>query len=141
LLTDHILTLAIFVPTAGAVILALLPRTGKIIQWWALAVTLLSFLITLHLPAHYIYGAGGFQFEENTRWIASPEIRYHLGVDGISLWLVVLTGFLAPLGVLASWTAIKERTKEFYFFFLLQQTAISSFITASGSCRSSPWPS
>ena len=57
-------------------------------------------------------------------WVASPAIRYHLGVDGISLWLVVLTGFLAPLGVLSSWKAINHRTKEFYFFFLLQQTAM-----------------
>ena len=130
MLTDHILTLAIFVPTVGAIVLALLPRTGKVIQWWALAVTLLTFLITLHLPAHYIYGQTGFQFEENTRWIASPEIRYHLGVDGISLWLVVLTGFLAPLSVLASWTAIKERTKEFYFFLLLQQTAMIGVFVA-----------
>jgi NADH-quinone oxidoreductase subunit M len=113
-----------FVPAAGALIVALLPRQGRIIQWFTLLVTLVTFGLTLHLPAHYIYRQTGFQFEVNIPWIASPAIRYHLGVDGISLWLVVLTGFLAPLGVLASWKAINHRTKEFYFFFLLQQTAM-----------------
>ena len=124
MLDTSILTLVTFVPAAGALIVALLPRQGRIIQWFTLLVTLVTFGLTLHLPAHYIYRQTGFQFEVNIPWIASPAIRYHLGVDGISLWLVVLTGFLAPLGVLASWKAINHRTKEFYFFFLLQQTAM-----------------
>jgi NADH-quinone oxidoreductase subunit M len=129
-LNDSILTLATFVPAAGAVVVALLPRRGRIIQWFALLVTLLTFLLTLHLPAHYVYGQPGFQFEVDHAWIANPAIRYHLGVDGISLWLVVLTGFLAPLGVLASWKTIDHRTKEFYFFFLLQQTAMIGVFVA-----------
>ena len=124
MLNDSILTLTTFVPAAGAVVVALLPRRGRIIQWVTLLVTLITFGLTLHLPAHFVYGQTGFQFEVDTPWIASPAIRYHLGVDGLSLWLVVLTGFLAPLGVLASWKTINTRTKEFYFFFLLQQTAM-----------------
>ncbi len=124
MLNATILSHITFLPALGAVILALLPRRGKIIQWFALGISVITFLLTLHLPAHYVYGQTGFQFVENDAWIASPHIRYHLGVDGISMWLVVLTGFLAPLGVLASWTAIETRTKEFYFFFLLQQTAM-----------------
>jgi NADH-quinone oxidoreductase subunit M len=123
-LNDSILTLTTFVPAAGAVVVAMLPRRGRIIQWFTLLVTLATFGLTLHLPVHYVYGHSGFQFEINRPWIASPDIRYHLGVDGISLWLVVLTGFLAPLGVLASWKTINHRTKEFYFFFLIQQTAM-----------------
>lgn len=121
---DSILTIITFLPLAGAILIALLPRRGKVIQWTALGISLLTFLATLHLPAHYHYGQPGFQYEENQSWITNPNIRYHLGVDGISMWLIVLTGFLAPLGVLASWTAIETRTKEFYFFFLLQQTAM-----------------
>ena len=124
MLNESILTLTTFVPAAGAVVVALLPRRGRVIQWWALIVSVVTFGLTLHLPAHYMYGRPGFQFEVNSPWIASPAIRYHMGVDGISLWLVVLTGFLAPLGVLASWNAIATRTKEFYFLFLLQQTAM-----------------
>jgi NADH-quinone oxidoreductase subunit M len=124
------LTLTTFVPAAGAVVVALLPRRGRIIQWFTLVVALITFGLTLHLPFHYLYGHPGFQFEVDRPWIASPAIRYHLGVDGISLWLVVLTGFLAPLGVLASWKTINHRTKEFYFFFLLQQTAMIGVFVA-----------
>jgi NADH-quinone oxidoreductase subunit M len=123
-LNDSILTLTTFVPAAGAVVVVLLPRRGRIIQWFTLVVALVTFGLTLHLPFHYLYGLPGFQFEVDHAWIPNPAIRYHLGVDGISLWLVVLTGFLAPLGVLASWKTINHRTKEFYFFFLLQQTAM-----------------
>ena len=130
MLTDHILTLMTFVPAAGAFVVALLPRNGRILQWWTLLVSVVTFLLTLHLPAHFTYGQTGFQFEENYAWIASPAIRYHLGVDGISMWLVVLTGFLAVAGCLASWKTIETRTKEFYFFFLLQQTAMIGVFVA-----------
>jgi NADH-quinone oxidoreductase subunit M len=129
-LTDHILTLTTFVPTAGAFVVALLPRKGRLIQWWTLLVSIVTFLLTLHLPAHFAYGQSSFQFEENYSWIASPAIRYHLGVDGLSMWLVVLTGFLAVVGTLASWKTIETRTKEFYFFFLLQQTAMIGVFVA-----------
>ena len=124
---DHsILTIITFIPLAGAVLLALLPDKGKLMQWGALAVTLVTFVLTLHLPVHYVYGTpvGAFQFEQNVSWISSPAIRYHLGVDGLSMWLVVLTGFLAPLGVLASWRAIDARRKLFYTLFLLLQVAM-----------------
>ena len=128
---DHsILSLITFVPLVGAVVLALLPDKGKTMQWGALAVTLLTFLMTLHLPAHYDYSAKGFQFVEDSAWIASPAIRYHLGIDGLSLWLMVLTGFLAPLGVLISWNAIPKRKKTFYVLFLLQQTAMFGVFVA-----------
>lgn len=124
MLTDHILTLTTFVPIAGAIVVALLPRREQIIKWWTLIVSLVTFALTLHLPAHFAYGQSGFQFVENYSWIPSPAIRYHLGIDGLSMWLVVLTGFLSVVGVLASWRAIETRVKEFYFFFLLQQTAM-----------------
>jgi NADH-quinone oxidoreductase subunit M len=124
---DHsILSIITFVPLAGAVLLALLPDRGKLMQWGALAVTLVTFGLTLHLPVHYDYTAasGTFQFATDNPWISSPAIRYHLGVDGLSMWLIVLTGLLAPLGVLISWRAIGERKKLFYTLFLLQQVAM-----------------
>jgi NADH-quinone oxidoreductase subunit M len=122
---DHsILTLLIVTPLAGAVLLALLPDKGKTMQWGALAVTLLTFAMTLHLPAHFSAAAGHYAFEQNVAWIDAPAIRYHLGVDGLSMWLVVLTGLLAPLGVLISWRTISERKKLFYVLFLLQQVAM-----------------
>ena len=124
MLNDSILSTITFVPTVGAIVVALLPRRGKLIQWFTLLISLLTFALTLHLPAHFQYGQTGFQFEENHPWITSPNIHYHLGIDGISLWLVVLVGFLGPMAVLASWKVIETRTKEFYFLFLLQQTAM-----------------
>jgi NADH-quinone oxidoreductase subunit M len=119
-----ILTLILLVPLAGAIVVALAPDRGKLPNWTALLTTLFSFLLTLHLPAHFISGASGFQFEVNRQWIESPAIFYHVGVDGLSLWFVVLVGLLAPVGVLASWNAIKERRKIFYALFLVQQTAM-----------------
>ncbi|MGH9585771.1 MAG: complex I subunit 4 family protein [Acidobacteriaceae bacterium] len=124
MLTDHILTLMTFVPAAGAFVVALLPRKARVLRWWALFISVVTFGLTLHLPAHFDYGQPGFQFVENHSWIASPAIRYHLGVDGLSMWLAVLTGFLSIVGVLASWKSIEVRAKEFYFYFLLQQTAM-----------------
>jgi len=129
-LTDSILTLVTFVPTAGAVVVALLPRKGRIIQWWTLLVSLVTFALTLHLPYHFAYDKQGFQFEETHAWIVNPKIGYHLGIDGISMWLVVLTGFLSVIGVLASWNSIEKRTKEFYFLFLIQQTAMIGVFVA-----------
>ena len=129
-LTDHILTLITFVPTAGAIVVAFLPRRGRVVQTFTLLVTLVTFALSLHLPAHFDYASHGFQFEEKQPWIAAPAIRYHLAVDGLSMWLVLLTTFLAPLGVLVSWRSIQNRTKEFYFLFLLQQTAMIGVFVA-----------
>ena len=132
---DHtILSLIVFTPLAGAVLLALLPDRGKLQPAVALAVTLLTFLFTLHLPFHGV-AATGYTFEVNAPWIAAPAIRYHLGVDGLGMWLVVLTGFLAPFGVLASWNKIgssenQGRKKTFYSLFLLQQVAMLGIFVA-----------
>lgn len=124
-----ILTLLLFLPLAGAIALALLPDRGRTMQWGALAVTLITFLLTLHLPFNYDYSAASanphsFQYEQSVSWISSPAIRYHIGVDGLSMWLVVLTGLLGPLGVLVSWRAIDTRRKTFYVLLLLQQVAM-----------------
>jgi len=123
-MNQSILTLILLVPLAGAVLVALMPDRAKLPNWIALLTTLATFVMTLHLPAHFVAGQGGFQFEVNTPWIESPAIFYHVGVDGLSMWFVVLVGLLAPVGVVASWNAIKERRKIFYTLFLVQQTAM-----------------
>lgn len=119
-----ILTLLLVVPIAGAIVVAILPDRARIPNWIALITSLVTLAFTLHLPAHFVTGQAGFQFEVNTPWIQNPAIFYHVGVDGLSMWLVVLTGLLAPVGVLASWNAIQARRKLFYSLFLVQQTAI-----------------
>src|SRR5450756_954476 len=138
---DHsILTILTFTPLVGAGLLAFLPDKGKIMQGTTLGITLLTFRMTLHLPAHFAaaqaahfaecgigtpcHSTVGYAFEQNIAWIDSPAIHYHLGVDGLSMWLIVLTGLLAPLGVLISWNTISERKKLFYMLFLLQQVAM-----------------
>jgi NADH-quinone oxidoreductase subunit M len=123
-INQSILTLILLVPLAGAVLVALVPDRFKLPNWIALLTALVTFGLTLHLPAHFLLGHGGFQFEVDRPWIENPAINYHIGVDGLSLWLVVLTGLLAPIGVVASWNAIKERRKVFYSLFLVQQTAM-----------------
>ncbi|MDE3148284.1 MAG: NADH-quinone oxidoreductase subunit M [Acidobacteriota bacterium] len=123
-INQSILTLILLVPLAGAVLVALAPDRAKLPNWIALLTALVSFVLTLHLPVHFILGQSGFQFEINRPWIENPAIFYHVGVDGLSLWLVVLTGLLAPIGVLVSWNVITERRKIFYSLFLVQQTAM-----------------
>ncbi len=130
-LNGIILSLIILTPLAGAALLTLMPDRGRIQQWGALTVTLITFALTLHLPAHSVPGGvltvqnvHHFDFVQDVSWISAPAIRYHLGVDGLSMWLLVLSGLLAPLGVLASWNAIASRRKLFYTLFLLQQVAM-----------------
>ena len=130
MLNTSILTLIAFVPTLGALVVLLLPRRGRVIPAFALLTTLVTFVLSLHLPAHYDYSQRGFQFVVNVPWIAHPDIHYHLGIDGLSLWLILLTTFLGPIGVLVSWRAIEHRTKEFYSLFLLQQTAMIGIFVA-----------
>lgn len=130
MINDSILTLILLVPLAGALLIAILPDKGKLPAWLALLTTVVTLGLTLHLPAHYDLARGGFQFEINRLWIESPRIAYHVGVDGLSLWLVVLSGILGPVGVLASWNAIKERRKVFYALFMVQQTAMFGVFVA-----------
>jgi NADH-quinone oxidoreductase subunit M len=123
-MNDSILTLILLAPLAGAVVVALLPDRGKLPAWIALLTSLATFVFTLHLPVHFLLGQSGFQFEIDKPWIDNPAIHYHVGVDGLSMWMVALVGLLAPAGVIASWNAIKERRKLFYSLFLVQQTAM-----------------
>ncbi len=123
-INSAILTLVTFIPLAGALLLMLFPRRDRDIRVFALVVSLLTFVLSLHLPAHFHRLQSGFQFELNVPWIPTPNIHYHMGVDGISMWLVVLTTFLTPLCVLISWKSIHDRVKEFFILFLILETAL-----------------
>src|SRR5437867_4440375 len=122
---DHALNLITYLPLAGALALLLFDKTKKrlIIQtatWIALADFLLS------VPLFFMYDAdlGGFQFQNKASWIPSIGVQYYVGIDGISLLLLLLTTFLGFISVLSSWTAITERVKEYYIFMLLLQTGM-----------------
>ncbi|MCX7858432.1 MAG: proton-conducting transporter membrane subunit, partial [Deltaproteobacteria bacterium] len=74
--------------------------------------------------------AGGFYFEENVSWIATIGANYHIGVDGLSLWLVLLTTFIMPITVLSTWHAVEKRPTAFYvFLLLLETTMIGTFVS------------
>jgi NADH-quinone oxidoreductase subunit M len=123
-LNVYILTIVTFVPLAGALLLAVFPRRDRDIRTFALAVSLLTFVLSLHLPVHFARGHGGFQFEQDVQWISTPDIHYHLAIDGISMWLVLLTTFLTPLCVLISWKSVHDRVKEFFILLLMLETAL-----------------
>ena len=125
-----ILTLVTFIPLAGALLLLLLPRRDRDIRVFSLVVSLLTFVLSLHLPVHFHRALSGFQYELDRAWIPMPNIHYHMGVDGISMWLVVLTTFLTPLCVLISWKSIHERVKEFFIILLVLETALIGVFVA-----------
>ncbi len=130
-LNTIILTLVTFVPLLGALVLMTVPNRDRDIRWFALIVSLVEFVLALHLPVYFrAERAGVFQYEINRQWIASPNIHFHLGIDGISLWLVLLTTFLTPLCVLISWNSIHERVKEFFILLLILETAMIGVFVA-----------
>ncbi len=125
-----ILTLVTFIPLAGGLLLLLVPRRDRDIRLFSLVITLLAFVLSLHLPVHFHRAQPGFQYEIDRQWISSPNIHYHMGVDGFSVWLVVLTTFLTPLCVLISWKSIHERVKEFFIILLILETALIGVFTS-----------
>ncbi len=129
-LSPYILTLVTFAPLAGALLLVLLPRRDRDIRIFSLVISLLTFVLSLHLAVHFHRGRSGFQFEVNNQWISSPNIHYHMGIDGISLWLVILTTFLTPLCVLISWKSVHDRVKEFFIILLILETALIGVFTS-----------
>src|SRR3989441_10224752 len=123
-LGSMILPLVTFIPLAGAALLLFVPNRERDIRVFSLVVSLLAFVLSLHLPVHLQRAQAGFQYEVNVPWIPTPNIHYHMGVDGISMWLVVLTTFLTPLCVLISWKSVRERVKEFFILLLILETAL-----------------
>ena len=102
-----------------------LPRLGE--QTWrflGFLAALGSFALTVEVWLRFDSTLGGMQFVQHTAWLADYGINYYLGVDGISLFLVVLTGFLLPIIFLASWTDIGVRIKHYIFFMLALQTGM-----------------
>jgi NADH-quinone oxidoreductase subunit M len=112
-----ILSLTIFVPLVGAGFIFLIRGEDEVVARNARNVALWTSLITLLLAlmvwANFDPKSAAFQMEERANWISTFNISYHLGVDGISVFFVLLSAFLTPICVLASWTAITERVKEY----------------------------
>ncbi len=123
----HILSIVTYLPAAAALVLLCLPnRSEKAIKLIAFLASVATFVLSLHLAYHFDPARGQMQFEESVHWIrtASFQINHHLGVDGISLFLVILTTFLTPLAVLSSWKSITRRVKPYMICMLALETGM-----------------
>jgi NADH-quinone oxidoreductase subunit M len=120
-----VLTLITFFPLAGLVAVLLIPaRRAGAVRVLATAVTGLEFLGTLALLSGFNSGSGDMQFVERASWIPAFHVQYLMGIDGISLLLILLTSLLTFLAVLSSWKAITDRVKEYYAFMLLLEVGM-----------------
>jgi len=122
-----ILSLTIFLPLLGALIIILIKddensinNIKKVALWTSVGVFLLSLFIWLQFDS----SNPGYQFQEKFRWFNDFNFYYHIGIDGISLFMVILSTFLTPLCILASWESIKKRVKEYMIAFLFLETVM-----------------
>jgi NADH-quinone oxidoreductase subunit M len=120
---DSVLSFLIFSPLLAAAV-ALFIKNENWLRWWTLAFTSAAAVYSLPLYAHFDPLRSDFQFTETTNWIPAFKIHYAVGVDGISLLLVLLTTLVMPLCVLASWRYIQNRVKEFMICLLIMETAM-----------------
>src|SRR5207237_8731891 len=123
-ITSNILTIVTFMPAAGALLLLFYNREHlRSIRMFALIVTLVTFVFSFHLVSRFDSSNPDFQFALKIPWMPSFGIDYSMGVDGISLFLILLTTLLTPLSILASWS-VHERLKEYFVFMLLLETGM-----------------
>ncbi|MCC8937186.1 NADH-quinone oxidoreductase subunit M [Bradyrhizobium sp. Arg68] len=133
-MTWPILSVTTFLPAVGAILVYLLARGGdatadRTARWIALWTTLITFVISLILVARFDPAQSDFQFVEKASWLATG-ITYHMGVDGISLPLIILTTAIMPLCIIASWNAITTRVSEYMMAFLILETLMVGTFSA-----------
>ena len=125
LFSHHLLSVILFTPLVGALVLLLAPRESPALhRLIGNLFGVLGFLVSLPLILHFPTGSGDYEFKELADWIPSIGAKYALGVDGISMLLVMLTTFLGMIAITSSWSAIHNRTKEYYILLLLLQTGM-----------------
>jgi NADH-quinone oxidoreductase subunit M len=135
-----ILTTLVLLPLVGGLAALLAGRGGgspsgagrndALVRQLGLAVSLVTFVVSLVLWAKFDAGSADYQFVERHAWLSEFGISYHVGVDGISLLLILLTTFLTPIALLCSWESIQSRVREFVFFMLaLEAAMIGVFIS------------
>jgi len=129
----HPLTLVTFLPLVGIVVIALLPeRQRAAIRWVALLTSLATFGAALWVLSLFAVGNGAMQLEVSVPWLnlGTFLVNYHMGVDGVSLLMVLLTTFLTPIAILSTWTSVTERVKGFMLFFLLLEVGMTGVFLA-----------
>ncbi|MDQ3636167.1 MAG: NADH-quinone oxidoreductase subunit M [Acidobacteriota bacterium] len=124
---ENLITILILLPVIGAVAVighSVFWNEVKHLKWITFGITIVIFLISLLLLGDGAISANGFYFERNVPWIEAINTNYHVGVDGLSLWLVILTTFIMPIAVLSTWDAVEKRHTAFYVFLLLLESAM-----------------
>jgi len=116
-----LLSLAIWLPIVAGVVLLLVGRDehANAVRWIALVAAIASFVVTIPLITGFDAGTAAMQFQENLAWIERLNVHYHLGVDGISVWFVLLTAFITVIVVIAAWQVITERVNQYMGAFLI----------------------
>lgn len=127
-----LLSLAVWLPIAVGLVLLALGRDDQVkaVRWFALTGSLVAFLVTLPLYTGFQLGTAEMQFVEKSIWIERFNVNYHLGVDGISLWFVLLTAFINLVVVIASWESITERVNQYMGAFLILSGLMIGVFTA-----------
>ncbi len=121
----NLLNLLIALPALGFLLVLLMPKSAeKQARMVALVLSLVIFVMSLGLIGPVLGAGGGRHFEVNVPWMETPAIRYHVALDGLSLWLVILSTLLTPLCILISWKYIDHRIKEYYAFLLLLEVGV-----------------
>jgi NADH-quinone oxidoreductase subunit M len=126
-ITENLLTILIMLPVFGAFLTlghAMYWKQESHLKWVTLFFTVINFLVSLFLLGGHAASASGFYFEKSIPWIKAINTNYHVGVDGLSLWLVILTTFIMPIAVLSTWHAVEKRSTAFYAFILLLESAM-----------------
>jgi NADH-quinone oxidoreductase subunit M len=127
----NLLDILIVLPAVGFVATLLIPRSQEqVIRLLTLIFSLVAFAVSLGLAFGFQFGQTGQQFVTNFVWIQNHEIHYHVGIDGVSLWLIVLSAFLTPIAILVSWRSIHKRVKEFFAFLLLLEFGLVGVFAA-----------
>ncbi|HEY3124447.1 MAG TPA: NADH-quinone oxidoreductase subunit M, partial [Thermoanaerobaculia bacterium] len=128
---NHLLSLVVFVPLAGAALLLFFPESqAKAAKWFALAVSVVEFALSVPLWTRFAIGESGFQFSERMTWIPSLGISYSVGIDGISLVLILLTTLLTPVSLLFSVTHVEKSVRAFSIAFLVLETGMIGSLAA-----------
>src|SRR3990172_10376960 len=114
-----LLTYLLIIPFAGSIILLFFrAENEKLIKYFGLFVSLIAFLVSLAIYFEFDPANASFQFIHKFKWIENLNIHYNVGIDGMSLLLVLLTTFITPLTLISSWSSINKKVKEFTFFML-----------------------
>ncbi len=124
---DNLLAILILLPVIGAVLTLahqmFWKQEGQI-KWLTLGFTLVNFVVSLLMFAKPAAASGSYMFEMNAPWIRAINTNFHVGVDGLSFWLLILTTFIMPIAVISTWNAVEKRVTAFYVFLLLLESAM-----------------